>query len=135
MPTPAPPGTSPDPPPCSALHLCAVCPQRILATELLSGLRAIRLAPAPPGTPSGTRSWGTLDTPFGPMLLSERDGSIASICFLDGRHPGRVLAGLRERWLEAQFLECAQALEPYRRYLVQAMGGAVPVFQPLPPTG
>jgi len=69
------------------------------------------------------------------MLLSERDGSIASICFLDGRHPGRVLAGLRERWLEAQFLECAQALEPYRRYLVQAMGGAVPVFQPLPPTG
>jgi hypothetical protein len=98
-------------------------------------LRAIHLAPAPPGTPGGTRRWGTLDTPFGRMLISERDGRIASICFLDGRHPGRVLAGLRERWLEAQFLECAQALEPFRSYLVQAMGGAVPVYQSWPPGG
>jgi len=128
MPTPPHPGQSPAPASCSALRPRPTGPQRILVSELLSGLRAIRLAPVPPGSPAETRRWGALDTPFGRMLLSERNGSIASICFLDGRHPGRVLAGLRERWLEAQFLECAQALEPYRRYLVQAMGGAVPVY-------
>jgi hypothetical protein len=107
-------------------------PLRILVSELLSGLRAISLDPATPGSPGQTQRWASMDTPFGPMLLSERDGSLASICFLDGREPGRVLAGLKDRWLEAQFVENAAALEPFRRFLVRAMGGELPRYHPLP---
>lgn len=103
----------------------------ILVSELLSGLSAIHPDPLPPGTPERTFRWAAMDTPFGRMLLSELDGSIRSLCFLDGREPGRVLAGLKDRWLDAQFLECAEALEPFRRYLVAAMGGEVPRYHAL----
>ena len=104
----------------------------ILVSELLSGLRAIQPVPAPPGTPGPTYRWAVLETPFGRMLLSERDGSVTSLCFLDGRTPGRVLAGLKDRWLDAMFLESSTALEPFRHFLVQAMGGEVPRYHPLP---
>jgi hypothetical protein len=101
---------------------------RIFISELLADLKEIPLLPAEPRRSESALRWATLDTPFGPLFLSELAGRITSLCFLDGRGPGPMLAELKARLPTTPFQEAARALEPVRVFLVQAMGGEVPSF-------
>jgi hypothetical protein len=66
------------------------------------------------------------------VLLAVRGGHLASLGFLGPAGPAHVLAGLKDIWHPAPFLEAPGLLEPLRRFLVDAMGGPVPPFQASP---
>jgi len=101
---------------------------RIFISELLADLKEIPLLPANSGASEPMLRWATLDTPFGLLFLAELAGRITSLCFLDGRGPGPMLAELKARLPTTAFQEAARALEPVRVFLVQAMGGEVPSY-------
>jgi hypothetical protein len=103
---------------------------RILVSDILSAMGVSLPPPPSPGSPEQTFRWAILETPFGQLLMSELDGRITSLCFLEGRELGQVLAGLRDRWHQARFEESPEALEPFRVFLVEALGGDVPAYHP-----
>ncbi len=105
-------------------------PLQILLEEVLAQLGDPRPAPPPPGDPGQTFFWAVLETPFGQMLLSELDGHLASLNFLDALDHGRGLSRLRERWPLARFSPSASGLLLFQPLLVAVMGGEVPRYHP-----